>query len=119
MIPDKAAHRARSTSVHRTRSESPKTAVWDKLPVNCPVVGIAVPNGNLDPLASLLRNVPQHSGFAFVVMPSGGSDNRDSMEILRRLTPMRVIEAADGLELSPDTLCVAPPNAFVQVSEGI
>src|ERR1700726_3585266 len=84
-----------------------------------PIVGIGASAGGIEAFHSFFLHMPADSGMAFVVilhLPAG----RKSMltEILARWTPMRVVEATDGLAIEPNCVYVPPPHELATVSEG-
>ncbi|MCC6555466.1 MAG: PAS domain S-box protein [Polyangiaceae bacterium] len=85
----------------------------------CPIVGIGASAGGLEALTALFEHMPPHPGAAFVVI-SHLDPHRPSMmpELLDRVTPMPVRQAADGLALEPDHLYVIAPDTMLALSGG-
>ncbi|MBA5604587.1 PAS domain-containing protein [Duganella sp. FT3S] len=84
------------------------------------VVGIGASAGGLEPISELLASVPAASGMAFVVVQH--LDPRDKgmlPELLQRVTPMRVMEIAEGMAIEPDCVYVIPPNKVLGLARGV
>ncbi|MCW8138736.1 MAG: hypothetical protein KIT58_07515 [Planctomycetota bacterium] len=83
------------------------------------VVALGASAGGLEALRQLLPQVPVDSGLAFVVIlhldPA-----RPSMlaRILEGVTPLSVVEAADGMPLAPNRVHVIPPDADLAIRDG-
>ncbi|BBY27408.1 EAL domain-containing protein [Mycolicibacterium sediminis] len=74
--------------------------------------------GGLDSLTALLRAVPARTGWCFVVAQHLGPTDRSMLvDLLQRITPLRVVEATDGARLEPEVVFVAPPGTDVVVSD--
>lgn len=75
------------------------------------VVGIGASAGGLDPICEFLAGVPPASGFAYVVVQHLDPLHKGMLpELLQRVTRMKVIEVADGMEVEADHVYVIPPN---------
>jgi len=79
------------------------------------VVGIGASAGGLEALSLVLKNVKMDH-TAFVVIQHL-APNHESMltELLARVTPMKVVTIADGMQLEANHVYVIPPNADVAV----
>ena len=74
--------------------------------------------GGLDSLTALLGAVPARTGWCFVIAQHVAPTNRSMLvDLLQRITPMRVVEASDGARLEPDVVFVAPPGSDVVVRD--
>jgi chemotaxis methyl-accepting protein methylase len=84
------------------------------------IVGIGASAGGLDALERFLSHVPVGSGLAFVVIQHLDPGREGMMPaLLRRVSPMVVVEASDGLAVAPDSVYVIPPNKDMSVRDGV
>ena len=84
-----------------------------------PVVGIGASAGGLEALEKFLGHVPQKSGMAFVIIQHLDPTHKGIMvEILQRITTMKVIQAGDGMKVQPDYVYVIPPNKDMSILHG-
>ncbi len=83
------------------------------------VVGVGASAGGLEAITSLFENVPDHTGFAFVVIQHLSPDHKSLMsELLARHTAMEVTEAAEGAALKPGRVYLLPSKKFMTVKNG-
>jgi len=84
-----------------------------------PIVGIGASAGGLEAFSDLLRQLPEKTGMAFVLVqhldPKHSSDLR---EILARTTKIPVQEVTDGAIVQPDHVYVIPPNTSMVLKDG-
>jgi len=84
-----------------------------------PVVGIGASAGGLEALETFLKNVPDHSGMAFVVIQHLDPTHKGALvELLQRFTAMPVVQVNDRLQVEPDTVYVIPPNKDMSILHG-
>jgi two-component system CheB/CheR fusion protein len=84
-----------------------------------PVVGIGASAGGLEALTELLQNIPAEPGMAFLVVLHLQAHVKSHMaEVLARLTPMHVVEAAEGMPLEPNRIHLIPPNKSMTLTDG-
>jgi two-component system, chemotaxis family, CheB/CheR fusion protein len=92
--------------------EKPTTSVF-------PIVGIGASAGGLEAFSELLRQLPQNTGMAYVLVqhldPKHASELR---EILSRTTRIAVEEVTDGAHVQPDRVYVIPPNTSMVLKDG-
>jgi two-component system, chemotaxis family, CheB/CheR fusion protein len=75
--------------------------------------------GGLEALRALVANVPEDSGFAFVVAQHLAPQHASMLTaLLARESRIAIEEARDGVELARDTIYITPPNRDVVVKEG-
>jgi two-component system CheB/CheR fusion protein len=75
-----------------------------------PIVGIGSSAGGLEALEEFFRHLPADPGAAFVVVSHQHAGHNSLLpEILRRWTPLSVLEASDGLSVQPNTVYLPPP----------
>jgi len=83
------------------------------------IVGLGCSAGGLEATERFLAHVPVPCGMAFVVIQHLDPDHSSSLaELLQRVTPMPVVEATDGLTVSPDCVYVIPPNKELSLLNG-
>jgi two-component system CheB/CheR fusion protein len=76
-----------------------------------PVVGIGASAGGLPALQALLESLPADTGMAFIVVQHLSPDHESLLPALLALrTSMPVLEAREGLALTPDHVYVSPPG---------
>ena len=81
-----------------------------------PIIGIGASAGGLEALESFLRNVPDKSGMAFVIVQHLDPTHKGIMvEILQRATPMEVTQVRDRMEIEPNHVYVIPPNKDMSI----
>ena len=80
------------------------------------VVGIGSSAGGLEALQELCRSLETGDSVAYVVAQHLAPDRPSSIvDLLDRVTSLRVVEAADQVTLEPNTIYVAPPAHDVEV----
>ena len=83
------------------------------------VVGIGASAGGLEALEQFLRNVPDRSGLAFVIVQHLDPTHRGNLvAILARTTSMQVAEVEDGMRVAPDRVFVIPPGQDLSILHG-
>jgi two-component system CheB/CheR fusion protein len=112
-------------SITRDKKQDPTEAEGKEL-LPCqknedfPIVGIGASAGGLEALEKFLGNVPGKSGMAFVIIQHMDPTHKGLMvEILQRVTLMKVIQAADGTRVRPDCVYVIPPNKDMSILHGM
>ena len=84
-----------------------------------PTVGIGASAGGLEALTELLEHLPGDPGMAFLLVLHLQPHTKSHMqEVLRRLTPMKVIEAADGMPVAANCIHLIPPNKSMTLTDG-
>lgn len=84
------------------------------------IVGIGASAGGLAPLEEFLRNVPAHSGMAYVVVQHLDPTHKALLsELLQRVTEMPVREARQHLRVERDCVYVIPPNTELSIVNGM
>jgi two-component system CheB/CheR fusion protein len=75
--------------------------------------------GGLEAFEQFFSHLPPDSGLAFVLVPHLEPTHKGMMpELLRRHTPMTVVEVEDGMEVQPNQVYVIPPNAELAILHG-
>ena len=91
----------------------------DRLPPLSPVVGIGMSAGGLEACSELLEALPAKPGLVIVLIQHLAPHHPSALATLLGLrVPLRVVEATDGMELSPDTVFVIPPDSFLEIVDG-
>jgi PAS domain S-box-containing protein len=106
---------------HKTIAEIPKERAA-KSPKGSPfpIAGIGASAGGLEALEHFLRNVPEGSGIAFVVVQHLDPSHKGLMtELLQRATPMKVFQVKDRMRVKPDCVYVIPPNRDMSILHGV
>ena len=81
-----------------------------------PVVGIGASAGGLEALKTFFAHMPPDAGIAFVIIQHLDPKHKSIMdELLKRHTTMRVLQAADGLKLEPNSVYLNPPDKDVGI----
>lgn len=82
-----------------------------------PIVGIGASAGGLEACSDLLKNLSATPGMAFVVVQHLDPKHPSLLvELLSRVSPMRVSEAKDGMQVHPNHVYVMPHDAYLSIS---
>ncbi len=85
-----------------------------------PIVGIGASAGGLEALEQFLRQVPQGSGIAFVIIQHLDPTHKGIMaELLQRTTGMEVFQVRDRMRVKPNCVYVIPPNKDMSILHGV
>src|SRR5476649_1656118 len=85
-----------------------------------PIVGIGASAGGLEALDQFLGRVPTGSGMAFVIVQHLDPTRKGIMvELLQRVTGMKVIQVKDRTTVRPDCVYVIPPNKDMSILHGV
>lgn len=84
------------------------------------VVGVGASAGGLEAFTMLLKNIPLHTGMAFVLVQHL-APAKDSIltDLLSKATSLPVHEVQEGMTIEPDHVYVIPPNAFMTIFHGV
>ncbi len=100
-------------------STSIDTPVQQKI-LPFPIVGIGASAGGLEALEQFLRQVPENSGIAFVIIQHLDPTHKGIMaELLQRVTDMQVFQVRDRMRVKPDCVYVIPPNKDMSILHGV
>jgi len=84
-----------------------------------PIVAIGASAGGLEAIEKFLKEVPQYSGMAFVVIQHLDPNHKSILtELISRVTPLRVLEVSDGMRIEPNCAYVIPPNRDMALLHG-
>ncbi len=85
-----------------------------------PIVGIGASAGGLEALELFLKNVPNNSGLAYVIVQHLDPTQKGMLpELLQRICTMPVFQVADRMKVKPDTVYVIPPNKTMSILKGV
>ncbi len=88
--------------------------------LNFPVVGIGSSAGGLEALEIFFRNVPSQCGIAFVIVQHLDPTHKGIMvELLQRVTDMKVVQVSDRLLIESDHVYLIPPNKVMSMLNGM
>ena len=97
---------------------SPKISRTQK-PNAFPVVGIGASAGGLEAFTELLKQLPDDTGMAFILVQHLAPEHDSILpQILAKITKMPVHEAKDKVTVEPNQVYVIPPNASMQIDQG-
>lgn len=83
------------------------------------IIGIGASAGGLEALEQFLAPIPIDNGTAFVVVQHLNPTQQGMLpELLQRVTPMKVIQAGDGMNVKSDCVYVIPPNKNLTLLHG-
>jgi two-component system CheB/CheR fusion protein len=83
------------------------------------VVGIGASAGGLEALDLFFRKVPANCGLAFVIVQHLEPTHKSSMvELLQRVTGMKVLQVKDRTLVLPNCVYVIPPNKDMSILHG-
>jgi two-component system, chemotaxis family, CheB/CheR fusion protein len=89
-------------------------------PGQFPIVGIGASAGGLEAMEQFLRNVPDKSGMAYVVVQHLDPTQKGMLpELLQRISEMKVFQAEDLMKVKPDCVYVIPPNKSMSIFKGV
>ncbi len=101
------------------KSVHPRTEKIAQAAPPLPIVGIGASAGGLEALELFLRQVPEQSGIAFVIVQHLDPTHKGMMpELLQRATAMKVYQARDRMKVKPDCVYVIPPNRDMSILHG-
>ncbi len=82
-----------------------------------PLVGLGASAGGITALQTFFADMPADSGMAFVVVVHLAPEHTSVLDsILRNVTTMRVVQAADDQEIEANHVYVIPPGKFLTVN---
>jgi two-component system CheB/CheR fusion protein len=97
-----------------------KTTEKEQHPIKFPIVCLGASAGGLEALEQFLRNVPQNSGMAYVVIQHLDPTQKGMLpELLQRITRMEVLQAKDRMAVKPNHVFVIPPNKSMSILKGV
>jgi two-component system CheB/CheR fusion protein len=122
VAPRSATPTASTASATPPASAAPTTPTTPQpppAPEHPAVVGIGASAGGLEALEQFLRNIPDRSGLAYVVVQHLDPQHKGSLVVLlQRATPLPVSEIADGTPVEADHVYVIPPGKDLAIMHG-
>jgi two-component system CheB/CheR fusion protein len=80
------------------------------------IVGIGASAGGLDAINQLFENMPDNTGFSFIIVQHISPDHKSLMaELVSKHTRMPVVEAEDNMAVKPDHIYVIPSKKFMTI----
>jgi two-component system, chemotaxis family, CheB/CheR fusion protein len=80
------------------------------------IVCIGASAGGMEAIHELFDNMPQNTGFSFIVIQHLSSDHKSLMaELLSKHTTMNVVEAKDKTPVTPNSVYVIPNNRNITI----
>ncbi len=84
-----------------------------------PIIGIGASAGGLEALELFLKNIPENSSMAFVVVQHLDPTRKDMMvELLQRVTDLQVAQVTENTPVQPNHVYVIPPNKDMSIFHG-
>jgi two-component system CheB/CheR fusion protein len=84
------------------------------------IVGVGASAGGLEAFQELLSHLPNDLPLAFVLIPHLDPHHASGLvEILGRVSPLKVVEAADGMAAQVGQVAVIPPNTTLTIIDGV
>jgi len=107
----------------KTKRKKEESIVTEKVPNKksgkFPIVGIGASAGGLEALEQFLKNVPDKSGMAYVVIQHLDPTQKGMLpELLQRISNMKVFQAEDLMKVKPGCVYVIPPNKSMSIFKG-
>ncbi len=87
--------------------------------VSFPVIGIGASAGGLEALGLFLENVPEESGMAYIVVQHLDPTRKGFLvDLLKRVTSMRVSQVEEADRIQPNCVYIIPPNKDMSLLHG-
>jgi len=81
-----------------------------------PIIGIGASAGGLEALEVFLKNIPEDSSMAVVIVQHLDPTRKDMMvELLQRITDLQVIQVTEHTIVQPKCIYVLPPNKDMSI----
>ncbi len=111
------------TEKSKPGNPKPRAIVKEKKPAGdsslFPIVGIGASAGGLEAMEQFLKNVPEDSGMAYVMVQHLDPTQEGMLpDLLQRITRLKVFQAKDNMLVSPDCVYVIPPNKSMSILHG-
>ena len=83
------------------------------------IVGIGASAGGLEAFEQFFSAMPPDSNVGFVLVPHLDPTHTSMLpELLQRLTKMSVVQARQGMKVTPNQIYVVPPNKDLEILRG-
>ncbi len=84
-----------------------------------PILGIGASAGGLEALELFLKNIPEDSNIAFVIVQHLDPTRKDMMvELLQRITTLQVVQVTESNLVEPNFIYIIPPNKDMSIFHG-
>ena len=84
-----------------------------------PVVGVGASAGGLDAFKRLIRNIPEKSGVAYILVQHLEPTHESLLvDILQKITRIPIQEITNNVRVEPDHVYVIPSNKLLTANEG-
>ncbi|MCB2294244.1 PAS domain-containing protein [Clostridium algoriphilum] len=104
----------------RTKNSGGNASKTDTAKTDFSIVGIGASAGGLEALSAFLRNVPEDSGLAFVIVQHMEKNSKHILvELLQKDTSMKVVQAYENISVEPGCVYVIPPNKNMSIKHNI
>ncbi len=104
----------------QARPQSNECALSNHASVDFPVVALGASAGGLDTFRKFFDALPVNNGMAFVLIQHLDPKHQSMMvDLLTGHTPMKVLQAADGMQLERNHVYLIPPGAYLAIRDGI
>ena len=112
---NKASVRGRNSGAEGLGKSAPRSAVHPPFFI----VGLGASAGGLEALEKFFSHLPADSGLAFVVVTHLHPGHVSLLpELLGKCTRMRVMPAADGMVVEPNTVYMSLPDGYLALLHG-
>jgi two-component system CheB/CheR fusion protein len=89
-----------------------------RVSVDFPVVGLGASAGGLDAFRKFFDALPANCGMAFVLIQHLDPKHQSMMvDLLIGHTPMKVLQAIDGMQLERDHVYLIPPGVYLAIED--
>ncbi|SPF37150.1 MCP methyltransferase/methylesterase, CheR/CheB with PAS/PAC sensor [Candidatus Desulfosporosinus infrequens] len=100
-----------------TKSNDPETV---SIKEDFSIVGIGASAGGVEALLAFLGNVPENCGLAFIIVQHMDQTHKSFLvEILQRVTTMKVIQVSENTSVQLNCVYVIPPNKEMLIQHGV
>lgn len=88
--------------------------------IKFPIVGIGASAGGFEAYQTLVQNITETSGMAYVLLQHLPFSHDSILpSLLDKNSDLNVVEITDGVEIKPDSVYVAPGHVLVSIVDGI
>ena len=84
------------------------------------IVGIGASAGGLEALQSFVKNLPSDSNISYIIAQHLSPTYKSMMvELLRKESKVKILEARDGIIAEANTAYICPPNKNITITDNI
>ena len=84
------------------------------------VIAIGASAGGLEAINNLFDNIPEHTGFSYIIIQHLSPDYKSLMgELLSKHTSMQVFEATDGMVMESNCVYLLPAKKTMTLKDGM